>query len=330
MTDSVVMVTGGAGYIGSHAVLACRQAGHRVVVLDNLSKGRRSLVPEGIPFYHGDVGDPQLLAQIFSDHRVAAVIHFAADVVVPESVAAPLVYYHNNTCKTRVLLQACVDHGITSFVFSSTAAVYGEPRQSPVTETAPTQPVNPYGTSKLMVEWMLRDTATAHDLRYIALRYFNVAGADPQGRTGQSTPDATHLVKVACEAVTGKRSEVRIFGDDYDTPDGTCIRDFIHVSDLARAHVLALDHLQARRESLTLNCGYGRGYSVRQVLEAVKRVSGTPLTVRMAPRRDGDVAALVADVSRLRDVFDWKPEHDDLDFILKTALEWEHSQAIPG
>ncbi|WP_299614834.1 UDP-glucose 4-epimerase GalE [Pelagibius sp.] len=330
MTDNVVLVTGGAGYIGSHAVLACRQSGHRVVVLDNLSKGRRSLVPGDIPFYQGDVGDPQLLAQIFSDHHVSAVIHFAADVVVPESVAAPLTYYFNNTCKTRLLLQACVDHGITSFVFSSTAAVYGQPRQSPVKETAPTQPANPYGTSKLMVEWMLRDTAAAHDLRYISLRYFNVAGADPQGRTGQSTPDATHLVKVACEAAAGKRSEVQIFGDDYDTPDGTCIRDFVHVSDLARAHVLALDHLQARRESLTLNCGYGRGYSVRQVLEAIKRISGTPLTIRIAPRRDGDVAALVADVSRLRGVFDWKPEHDDLDFILRTALEWEIGPAIPG
>lgn len=330
MTDNVVLITGGAGYIGSHAVLACREAGHRVVVLDNLSKGRRSLVPEEIPFYHGDIGDPHLLAQVFSDHPVSAVIHFAADVVVPESVATPLSYYFNNTCKTRLLLQACVDNGITAFVFSSTAAVYGEPRQSPVKETAPTQPVNPYGTSKLMVEWMLRDTAAAHDFRYISLRYFNVAGADPQGRTGQSTPEATHLVKVACEAAAGKRAEVQIFGDDYDTPDGTCIRDFIHVSDLAHAHVLALDHLQARRESLTLNCGYGRGYSVRQVLEAVKRVSDTPLTIRIAPRRDGDVAALVADVSRLRGVFDWKPEHDDLDFILRTALEWELGRAIPG
>jgi UDP-glucose 4-epimerase len=298
------------------------------VVLDNLSKGHRSLVPGDVPFYEADVGEPEVLARIFRDHRIAAVIHFAGDIVVPESVAAPLTYYLNNTCKTRTLLQACVDHGIGRFVFSSTAAVYGEPDSSPVHETAPTRPASPYGTSKLMVEWMLRDAAQAHDLRYVALRYFNVAGADPLGRTGQATPNATHLIKVACEAASGTRREVEVFGVDYDTPDGTCVRDFIHVSDLARAHVSALDYLRDEGESLTLNCGYGRGYSVREVLDAVERVAGKPLAIRNAPRRPGDVAALIADVARLRDTMNWVPEHDDLDFILQTALDWELSRSV--
>jgi UDP-glucose 4-epimerase len=328
MTENTVLITGGAGYIGSHTVLACRAAARPVVVLDNLSKGNRRLVPDDVPFYQGDVGDPTMLAAIFARHRIAAVIHFAGDIVVPESVRAPLSYYLSNTCKTRSLLQACVDNGISQFVFSSTAAVYGQPDSIPVSETAPTRPANPYGTSKLMVEWMLRDAALAHDLRYVALRYFNVAGADPEGRTGQATPDATHLIKVACEAVVGKRREIEIFGADYDTPDGTCIRDFIHVSDLARAHVSALDYLRDHSESQTLNCGYGRGYSVREVLEAVRLVAGRSLSIRAAPRRPGDVAALVADASRLRNVLDWAPQHDDLNFILRTALDWELGQAV--
>jgi len=327
MASNTVLITGGAGYIGSHTTYACRAAGRPVVVLDNLSKGRRDLIPSDAVFYQGDVGDPKLVRQILEEHGVSEVIHFAGDIVVPESVALPLTYYQNNTCKTRSLLQVCVDLGVDRFVFSSTAAVYGEPERVPVSEDAPTLPANPYGTSKLMVEWMLRDAAAAHGLRYVALRYFNVAGADPQGRTGQATPQATHLIKVACEAATGKRDGIQVFGDDYDTPDGTCVRDYIHVSDLARAHVSALDHLAAGGESLTLNCGYGRGYSVREVIEVLNRVSGRPLTVRYAPRRAGDVATLVADASRLRAILDWAPEHEDLDVILRTALEWELSQA---
>jgi len=328
MVQEAVLITGGAGYIGSHTVLACREAGYSVAVLDNLSKGHRRLVPDGVPFYLGDVGDPGILSEIFERHRIAAVIHFAGDIVVPESVSAPLSYYRNNTCKTRSLLQACVDHGVAQFVFSSTAAVYGQPDAIPVSETAPTRPANPYGTSKLMTEWMLRDASHAHYLRYVTLRYFNVAGADPLGRTGQAAAEATHLIKVACEVASEKRREIQIFGDDYDTPDGTCIRDYIHVSDLARAHVSALDYLKKNHESLTLNCGYGRGYSVREVLEGLERICGRPLSVRIGPRRAGDVAALVADASRLRRKFDWAPEHDDLDFILRTALEWELGQAV--
>jgi len=323
MTDGKVLITGGAGYIGSHTVLACRDAGYPVVVLDNLSKGQRRLVPEDVPFFQGDVGDPKMLAEIISRQDIAAVVHFAADVVVPESVAAPLSYYLNNTCKTRSLLQACVDHGVSQIVFSSTAAVYGQPDAIPVGEDAPTRPANPYGTSKLMSEWMLRDASVAHGLRHVILRYFNVAGADPQGRTGQATPEATHLIKVACETACGKRGALEIYGDDYDTADGTCIRDFIHVSDLARAHVSALEHLGKGGDSLTLNCGYGRGYSVREVLEGLERLTGKPLPARLAARRAGDVAALVADASRLREVLGWVPQHDDLDFILKTALQWE-------
>jgi len=330
MSSEAVLITGGAGYIGSHTVLACQEASVPVVVLDNLSKGQRHLVPGDVPFYQGDVGDPRMLADIFAKHRIGAVIHFAGDIVVPESVAAPLTYYLNNTCKTRTLLQACVDHGISRFVFSSTAAVYGEPDSIPVGEGAATRPASPYGASKLMTEWMLRDASRAYDLRYVALRYFNVAGADPLGRTGQATPQATHLIKVACEAASGKRKEIQVFGDDYDTPDGTCVRDYIHVSDLARAHVSALDYLVAKRESLTLNCGYGRGYSVREVLDGLQRVSGRPLPIRIVPRRPGDVAALVADVSRLRRILDWEPRHEDLDFILRTALDWELGQAVLG
>ena len=328
MTSGAVLITGGAGYIGSHTVWACREGGHQVVVLDNLSRGSRRLVPTDVPFYEGDVGDPTMLAKIFHQHRVEAVIHFAGDIVVPESVAAPLTYYLTNTCKTRSLLQACVDHSVAQFVFSSTAAVYGEPDFNPVNEAAPTRPASPYGTSKLMVEWMLRDAARAYDLRHVVLRYFNVAGADPLGRTGQATPQATHLIKVACEAVAGKRNEVQIFGDDYDTADGTCIRDFIHVSDLARAHVSALHYLRDHSECLMLNCGYGRGHSVLEVLDGVKRVSGRTIPTRVAPRRPGDVAVLVADASRLREIFAWTPVHDDLDFILHTALKWELDQAV--
>lgn len=329
MANTAVLITGGAGYIGSHTVLACRSAGRPVVVLDNLSKGHRDLVPADVPFYEGDVGDGRMVERILREHAISAVVHFAGDIVVPESVAVPLTYYQNNTCKTRNLLQACVDAGVSCFVFSSTAAVYGEPEKVPVDETAPTRPANPYGTSKLMIEWMLRDAAMAHELRYVALRYFNVAGADPLGRTGQATPQATHLIKVACEAAVGKRYGIQVYGDDYDTPDGTCIRDFIHVSDLARAHVSALDHLDNQGANLTLNCGYGRGYSVREVLDALQRLTDKALNIGIAPRRPGDVAVLVADASRLRRSLDWVPEHDDLDTILRTALDWELAQVAP-
>jgi UDP-glucose 4-epimerase len=328
MRNEPVLITGGAGYIGSHTVLACLEAGYPVVVLDNLSRGLRRLVPKEVAFYQGDAGDSQILADILSAHRIASVIHFAGDTVVPESVKAPLSYYLNNTCKTRSLLQACADHGIARFVFSSTAAVYGELESVPVNEQAPTRPASPYGTSKLMTEWMLRDVANAHYLRYVALRYFNVAGADPLGRTGQATPNATHLIKVACEVASGKRKQIEVYGTDYETPDGTCIRDYIHVSDLAQAHVCALDHLRDKRQSLTLNCGYGHGYSVREVLNGIARVSGRPIAERKAPRRSGDVAVMVADSSRLRKVFDWSPKHEDLDTILRTALNWELSQEV--
>lgn len=323
MKRGSVLITGGAGYIGSHVVLACQEASYPVVVLDDLSTGYRGLVPAGLPFYQGDVGDCSLLSEIFTRHAIIAVIHLAGVIVVPESVVVPLKYYRENTCKSRALLQACVDHGVDGIIFSSTAAVYGRPEAIPVVEDAPTRPESPYGTSKLMVEWMLRDAQRAHGLRHVVLRYFNVAGADHLGRSGQATAGATHLIKVACEVAVGKRPEMAIFGDDYDTGDGTCVRDFIHVSDLAQAHVRALDYLAEGHDSVTLNCGYGHGYSVRQVVEAVQRLSGKPLTVRRAPRRPGDVAALVAEASRLRKAFDWVPAHDDLDDILQTALAWE-------
>jgi UDP-glucose 4-epimerase len=248
-------------------------------------------------------------------------------VVVPESVAAPLKYYFGNTCKSRTLLQACVDHAVDRFVFSSTAAVYGQPDAIPVVEDAPTRPASPYGASKLMVEWMLRDAQRAHELRYVVLRYFNVAGADRLGRTGQATAGATHLIKVACEVAVGKRPEIAIFGDDYDTGDGTCVRDFIHVSDLAQVHVTALDYLGSGQDSVTLNCGYGHGYSVREVLDAMQRLAGRSLPVRRAPRRPGDVAALIAEAARLRETFGWTPAHDSLDDILQTALDWERRRA---
>ncbi|WP_193369750.1 UDP-glucose 4-epimerase GalE [Pelagibius marinus] len=323
MKTGSVLITGGAGYIGSHAVLACREAGHSIVVLDNLSKGNREVLPNDVPFYQGDAGDPTIIARIIKGHSVTAVMHFAGEIVVPESVEAPLSYYLSNTCKSRALLQSCVDHGITSFVFSSTAAVYGEPDVNPVGEGAPTRPENPYGRSKLMVEWMLRDAARAHGLRYVILRYFNVAGADCAGRAGQSAPGATHLIKVACEVAVGKRPEMEIFGTDYDTRDGTCVRDFVHVSDLANAHVLALEHLWRGGENLTLNCAYGHGHSVREVLDAIQHIAGRPLAIRNAPRRAGDVGSLIAEASRLRDVLGWVPEYDSLDVILRTALHWE-------
>ena len=322
-----LLVTGGAGYIGSHAVLAFREAGWPVVVLDDLSTGLRSAVPAGAVFVEGDAGDAATTGAVIAEHGVGAVVHFAGSVSVPESVADPLKYYRNNSAASASLIRACIEGGVTRFVFSSTAAVYGEPVVLPVSEDATPAPINPYGRSKLVTEWMLRDTAAAHDFRYAALRYFNVAGADPAGRAGQSTCNATHLVKVASEAAVGLRDGVTVFGDDYGTPDGTCVRDYIHVSDLASAHVAALGDLEAGGASRVLNCGYGRGFSVREVLETVQAEAGTQIKVHHGPRRAGDPPILIADPSRLRAALRWSPGHDDLGVIVRTALAWESKQA---
>lgn len=319
-----VLVTGGAGYIGSHAVLALVDAGWPVAVIDNLSTGFTFAIPDGVPLYEGDIEDGALLARIFAEQGTQAIMHFAGSIIVPESVENPLKYYHNNTGKSRALISAAVAAEVPHFIFSSTAATYGMPETSPITEDIPKAPINPYGTSKLMTEQMLADTAAAHDLNYCALRYFNVAGADPQGRSGQSTAGATHLIKVACEAALGKREHVAVFGTDYDTADGTGVRDYIHVSDLAAAHVLALEALIAEPErSLTMNCGYGRGFSVLEVLDAVDRVTNMTLDRRMQPRRAGDPGALVSDPSRIRATLPWQPKHADLDEIIAHALQWE-------
>ncbi|HKJ73681.1 MAG TPA: UDP-glucose 4-epimerase GalE [Alphaproteobacteria bacterium] len=318
-----VLVTGGAGYIGSHATLALLDAGYDVVVIDNLSTGVREAVPASVPLVIGDVGDGDLTAKIMREHKVDAIMHFAGSIIVPESVSDPLKYYLNNTANSRTLIQSAVKNNVGTFIFSSTAAVYGMPEIIPVTEDAPTVPINPYGTSKLMTEWMLRDTTAAHDLVAGVLRYFNVAGADPQGRVGQSTPRATHLIKVACQTAIGAREKVQIFGDDYPTEDGTGIRDYIHVCDLVDAHVELLKYLTSKRQSVTMNCGYGRGYSVRQVLDTVQRVSGDKLNIETASRRAGDPPIIVADASRIGETLGWRPKHDDLDFIVRTALDWE-------
>ena len=318
-----ILISGGAGYIGSHMVLAALHRGDEVVVLDNLSTGHRSLVAEGAHFHQGDVGDQALLRRLFRDHSVTAVIHFAGSIVVPESVSKPLEYYANNTVASRSLIEACIQSGVKQFIFSSTAAVYGLPEHNPVTETTKPMPINPYGRSKLMTEWMLEDAARAHDLRYVALRYFNVAGADPQARIGLATVGATHLLKIAVEAATGQRAKIDVFGTDYPTPDGSCIRDFIHVSDLAQAHRSALSYLRAGGASATLNCGYGRGYSVLETIEAVRRVSGRNFAVQYAPRRPGDIMTMVADTSLIRSTLDWTPQYDNLQTIAAHALAWE-------
>lgn len=319
---NAILVTGGAGYIGSHVVQQLSQRGERVVVLDNLVSGFREAVGDA-ELVVGDVGDRSLVARVMTEHQIGAVLHFAAHTVVPESVRDPLKYYGNNTCNTRNLLACCVDAGVRRFLFSSTAAVYGIAASGIADEDTPVRPINPYGASKLMSETMLRDLGSAGAMQYVILRYFNVAGCDPQGRIGQSTPNATLLLKVACEHALGKRPSISIFGTDYDTPDGTGIRDYIHVEDLAAAHLRALDHLRADGESLTLNCGYGHGYSVREVSDAVQRVSGQTLTVIEQPRRAGDPPMLIARADRLRERLGWVPRHDDLDFIVRTALEWE-------
>jgi UDP-glucose 4-epimerase len=318
-----VLVTGGAGYIGSHMVLELLEAGEKVVVLDNLSTGRRSAVPPGVELVVGDFGDEALVKDLLVRHNVDAIIHFAAKIVVPASVADPLGYYLNNTASARSLLACAVALKVKHFIFSSTAAVYGEPERNPVSEAESLKPVSPYGRSKLMVEWMLEDTSHAHDLRYVVLRYFNVAGADPQGRTGQSFPNATHLIKVAVQAALGMREGMEVFGTDYPTPDGSCLRDYIQVSDLARAHLAALQHLRKGGENLTANCGYARGYSVLEVVETVKRVSGVDFEVKISGRRPGDPAAIVAANEKIRTVLGWKPIHDNLEDIVRQALAWE-------
>ena len=319
-----ILVTGGAGYIGSHAVLALKDAGRRPVVIDNLVTGFRWAVPDDVPFYEGNIDDAELLADIIAKEDVGAIMHFAGSIIVPESVEDPLKYYLNNTVRSRALIDAAIKGGVRHMIFSSTAAIYGIPEASPVREDMPTRPINPYGTSKLMTEMMLRDVAAAHDFNYCALRYFNVAGADPQARSGQSTAGATHLIKVAVEAALGKRDSVAVFGTDYDTPDGTGVRDYIHVADLAAAHVIALDALIADPStSHTLNCGYGHGYSVMEVLDAVDRVTNQTLVRKFEDRRAGDPDALISDNKAIIDRFGWKPRHDDLDTIVTHALNWE-------
>jgi UDP-glucose 4-epimerase len=323
VAPATVLVTGGAGYIGSHAVLALKAAGHRPVVLDDLSNGERRLVPADVPLVEGDVGDPALLARVMAGHGIEAVMHFAGSIVVPESVADPLKYYANNSAASLTLVRAALDRRVRAFIFSSTAAVYGAPETVPIAETSPTRPINPYGRSKLVTEWLLGDVAAAHGLAFLALRYFNVAGADPEGRAGQCGRGATHLIKVAAQAALGLRPKLEVFGTDYPTPDGTCIRDYIHVSDLAAAHVAGLAHLLGGGEGGAYNCGYGRGFSVREVVRAVERAAGQPLAVEEAPRRAGDPPSLVADAGRLRQALGWRPRFDDLDLIVRSALDWE-------
>jgi UDP-glucose 4-epimerase len=322
-----ILVTGGAGYIGSHMVHELNDAGERVTVLDNLSTGFRFLLPSTVPMVVGNTGDQELVAQLIAQHRIDTIIHFAASIVVPESIADPLGYYRNNTVNTALLLQTAIAAGVRRFIFSSTAGVYGNAEAVPVREDAPTNPISPYGTSKLMSEILLHDAARAHGMKFVVLRYFNVAGADPKLRTGQATPQATHLIKVTCETVLGRRDKMNVFGTDYPTPDGTCIRDYIHVTDLARAHSAALAYLRRGGASATFNCGYGHGYSVLEVLETARRISGRNFPVEFAGRRAGDPAALVADVSRIHAALDWRPIYDNLDTIVSHALAWERRLA---
>jgi UDP-glucose 4-epimerase len=317
-----ILVTGGAGYIGSHVVRQLGERNENIVVLDNLSTGFRSAVLHGT-LVVGDTGDRELVSRVLREHGVQTVMHFAAHTIVPESVSNPLKYYGNNTCSTRSLLQCCQEAGVKHFVFSSTAAVYGVPPDGLAAEDSPTQPINPYGMSKLMSEWMLRDLAAASPLRYVILRYFNVAGSDPNGRIGQSTLNATLLTKVACEAAVGKRPHVSIFGADYPTPDGTGVRDYIHVEDLASAHLKALDYLRANGQSITLNCGYGHGYSVRELISTVDKVNGRAIATVEGPRRAGDPPTLVAKAERVREVLGWAPQYDNLQEIVRSQLEWE-------
>ena len=322
-----VLVTGGAGYIGSHMVLALLDAGHQPIIVDDFSNGHEQLLPNGVPVFRGNVADEALVAEICNTYDIDAVAHFAASIVVPESVKDPLKYYLNNTASTAGFIAACEKVGIKRFVFSSTAAVYGNQDHNPITEHASTQPENPYGTSKLMSETILRDCARATDISYVILRYFNVAGADPNGRAGQLSEPATHLIKIAVEVAVGKRASMQVYGTDYPTPDGTCIRDYIHVSDLISAHMAALAHLQFGGESMLANCGYGHGASVRDVLNVVATLAGKKLTVTDAPRRPGDAAMLVADSTKLRTALGWTPQYDDLQKIVRDALAWERANS---
>ena len=318
-----VLVTGGAGYIGSHTAYALLDQGHEVVILDNLSTGVEENVPKAASFVLGNVGDPSIVSRTLTAYQIDAVIHFAGSISVPESVAQPLKYYDNNTAATRSLIEQCLSANVHQFIFSSTAAVYGMPPVAAVTETITPDPINPYGDSKWMIERILKDTAAATELRFVALRYFNVAGADPQGRTGQSTPQATHLIKVAAQAALGRRNGMDLFGTDYDTPDGTCVRDYIHVSDLADVHILALDYLNDGGQSTIMNCGYGNGYSVREVIDVVKKVSASEFEVREVGRRAGDPPTLISDPSLVHKTLPWTPLYNDLEQIVKDALRWE-------
>lgn len=325
-----VLVTGGAGYIGAHMLLALQDAGEDAVALDNLSTGERWMAPAGIPFVEADAGDEAALARVFEEHHIEEVIHFAGAILVPESIRRPLYYYTNNTANTLALLRACVAAGVKRFIFSSTAAVYGVPERVPISEQAPVRSITPYGASMAMSERILKDTAAAHDLSYVTLRYFNVAGADPEMRAGE-IGKPTHLIKAAAQIAVGRRKEkLQIYGGDYPTPDGSAIRDYVHVSDLALAHLEALERLRSGGASITLNCGYGRGYSVYEVVEAFQRVTGEEMPYELAPRRAGDPAQLIADNAAIRTVLDWRPRYDDIDFIVETAIKWERQLAARG
>jgi UDP-glucose 4-epimerase len=322
MREMTILVTGGAGYIGSHMTHRLKDLGEDVVVLDNLSTGFVWALPEGVKLIEGNTGDEALLAQLFKDHEIEAVVHFAASIVVPDSVADPLGYYRNNTSNARSLIEAAVNGGVKHFIFSSTAATYGMVSDAPVTEDTPVRPMSPYGSSKLMTETILRDVSAVYPMSHVVLRYFNVAGADPQGRVGQSTPNATHLIKVAAQTALGQRPQMSVFGTDYPTPDGTCLRDYIHVMDLIEAHVMALKHLRAGGASDTFNCGYGKGYSVLEVIKAVKQVSNVDFKVEFAPRRAGDPAAIVANSDKIQSMLKWSPQYADLNTIVEHAYAW--------